>query len=103
MNPPPTWGAAATGRRAKLAACARGVAAGRLGAGRARKEDSVSAAAGVLWTAGVGEQVTAGQPLLELHTADPARIPRALEALEEAIGVDTGDVPLPLVIDRITA
>ena len=55
-------------------------AAWRLGAGRARKEDPVSAAAGVVWTAGVGERVTAGQPLLELQTDDAARIPRALEA-----------------------
>jgi thymidine phosphorylase len=62
----------------------------------------VSAAAGVTWTAGVGEQVTAGQPLLELHTDEPARIERALEALEGAIGVDTDDEPLPLLIDRIT-
>ena len=63
----------------------------------------MSAAAGVVWTAGVGEQVTAGQPLLELHTDDAARIPRALEALEGAVGIDTGDTPLPLVLDRITA
>jgi len=95
--------APATGTLTRLDAYALGVAAWRLGAGRARKEDPVSAAAGVLWTAGVGEQVTAGQPLLELHTDAAARIPRALEALEGAIGVDTGDVPLPLVLDRITA
>jgi thymidine phosphorylase len=95
--------APATGTLTRLDAYALGVAAWRLGAGRARKEDPVSAAAGVLWTAGVGEQVTAGQPLLELHTDDAARIPRALEALEGAVGVDTGDTPLPLVLDRITA
>ena len=63
----------------------------------------MSVAAGVTWTAGVGERVTAGQPLLELQTDDAARIPRALEALEGAIGVDTDDEPLPLLIDRITA
>jgi thymidine phosphorylase len=51
----------------------------------------------------VGEQVVAGQPLLELHTDDPDRIPRALEALEGAVGVDTGEQPLPLLLDRITA
>jgi thymidine phosphorylase len=45
--------------------------------------------------------VTAGQPLLELHSDDAARIPRALEALEGAIGVDTDDELLPLVVDRI--
>src|SRR5918911_1761349 len=95
--------APASGTLTRLDAYALGVAAWRLGAGRARKEDPVSAAAGVLWTAGVGEQVTAGQPLLELHTDDATRIPRALEALKGAVGVDTDDRPLPLVLDRITA
>src|SRR3954449_9397370 len=94
--------APATGTLTRLDAFALGVAAWRLGAGRARKEDSVSAAAGVLWTAGVGDRVVEGQPLLELHTDDPARIERALEALDGAIGVDGGDQPLPLILDRIT-
>jgi thymidine phosphorylase len=93
--------APATGTLTRLDAYAVGVAAWRLGAGRARKEDPVSAAAGVTWTAGVGERVTEGQPLLELHTDDPARIGRALEALQGAVGVDTADEPLPLVLDRV--
>ncbi len=93
--------APATGTLTRLDALAVGVAAWRLGAGRARKEDPVSAAAGVTWTATVGEQVTAGQPLLELHTDDAVRIPRALEALEGAVGVDTDDRPLPLILERI--
>ena len=83
--------APATGTLTRLDAMAVGLAAWRLGAGRARKEDPVSAAAGVLWTAGVGDSVTAGSPLLELQTDDAARIPRALEALEGAIGIDTDD------------
>jgi thymidine phosphorylase len=95
--------APASGTLTRLDAYSLGVAAWRLGAGRARKEDPVSAAAGVVWTAGVGEQVVEGQPLLELQTDDPARIARALEALEGAIGVDTDDEPLPLLLDRITA
>jgi thymidine phosphorylase len=93
--------APATGTLTRLDAYAVGVAAWRLGAGRARKEDPVSAAAGITWTATVGEPVREGQPLLELHTDDPARIPRALEVLEGAIGVDTADRPLPLLLDRI--
>jgi thymidine phosphorylase len=93
--------APATGTLTRLDAYSLGVAAWRLGAGRARKEDPVSAAAGVVWTAGVGDRVTAGQPLLELQTDDAARIPRALEAVEGAIGVDTGEQPLPLILDRI--
>jgi thymidine phosphorylase len=95
--------APASGTLTRLDAFSLGVAAWRLGAGRARKEDPVSAAAGVVWTAGVGERVTVGQPLLELQTDDAARIPRALEALEGAIGVDTGEEQLPLILDRITA
>jgi len=95
--------APATGMLTRLDAFSLGVAAWRLGAGRARKEDPVSAAAGVVWHAGVGEQVTAGQPLLELQTDDAGRIERALQALDGAVGVDTQDTVLPLVVDRITA
>ncbi|GHE10723.1 thymidine phosphorylase [Klenkia taihuensis] len=95
--------APATGTLTRLDAFALGVAAWRLGAGRARKEDPVSASAGVVWHASVGEQVTAGQPLLELQTDDAARIERALAALDGAVGVDTDDTVLPLVVDRITA
>ena len=42
--------APATGTLTRLDAFSLGVAAWRLGAGRARKEDPVSAAAGVVWT-----------------------------------------------------
>ncbi|MFE3177200.1 thymidine phosphorylase [Amycolatopsis sp. NPDC059090] len=65
-----------------LDAYAVGVAAWRLGAGRARKEDPVQAAAGILCHAKPGDAVVAGQPLLELHTDTPEAIPAALAALE---------------------
>jgi len=93
--------APASGRLTRLDAYAVGVAAWRLGAGRARKQDPVSATAGITWNAGVGDEVREGEPLLDLHTDDPKRIPRAMEALEDAIGIDAGDELLPLVIDRI--
>ncbi len=93
--------APSTGRLTRLDAYGVGVAAWRLGAGRARKQDPVSATAGVTWQAGVGDYVHEGQPLLELHTDHAERIPRALEALEGAIGVDTDDELLPLIVDRI--
>ncbi|MBA3799547.1 MAG: thymidine phosphorylase [Geodermatophilaceae bacterium] len=93
--------APSTGRLTRLDAYGVGVAAWRLGAGRARKQDPVSATAGVTWQAGVGDYVREGQPLLELHTDHAERIPRALEALEGAIGVDTDDELLPLIVDRI--
>jgi thymidine phosphorylase len=86
----------------RLDAYAVGVAAWRLGAGRARKEDPVSAAAGVQMLAKPGDRVTAGAPLLRLHTDDPARFPRAVEALAGAIEVAPAPLaPQPLVLDRI--
>ena len=86
----------------RLDAMGIGVAAWRLGAGRARKEDAVSAAAGVVCLAKPGDAVVAGQPILELHTDDDATIDAALAALRGAIEV--GDAPVatpPLVLERI--
>jgi thymidine phosphorylase len=95
--------AAATGFVQDLDARAVGVAAWRLGAGRARKEDPVSAAAGVICLVKPGEPVQAGQPVLELRTDDPARFGRALEALDGAISIGPQPPSLPpVVIERIS-
>src|SRR5699024_8746808 len=72
----------------RMDARAVGVCAWRLGAGRAVASDTVQAAAGVLLHAKPGEDVRAGQPLMTLHTDDAARIPRAVQAVENAIDVD---------------
>jgi thymidine phosphorylase len=94
--------APASGVLTRLDAYAVGVAAWRLGAGRARKEDPVSPAAGVVMRAKPGDQVTAGAPLLELHTDDQARIDRAVAALDGAVAVgDTAPTRPALVLDRI--
>jgi thymidine phosphorylase len=85
-----------------LDARAVGVAAWRLGAGRARKEDPVSAAAGIICLAKPGEQVAAGAPVLELRSDDSTRFDRALEALAGAIDIgQEPPEPAPLIIDRI--
>jgi thymidine phosphorylase len=80
-------------------ALAVGVAAWRLGAGRARKEDAVQAAAGIRLLVGLGEAVRAGQPLLELHTDTPDAVPGARAALDGGIVVGDGPAPArpPLV------
>jgi thymidine phosphorylase len=91
-----------TGVLTRLDAYAVGVAAWRLGAGRARKEDPVSAAAGVEMLAKPGDRVTAGAPLLRLHADDPGRFARALDALAGAVEVGPAPLePTPLVLDRI--
>jgi thymidine phosphorylase len=79
-----------------------GIAGWRLGAGRARKEDPVSAAAGVVLHKKPGDPVRAGDVLYELRSDDPARIPAAREAAAAAVTIAA--VPpggTPLVIERI--
>jgi thymidine phosphorylase len=95
--------AQASGVLTKLDALAVGVAAWRLGAGRARKEDPVSPVAGVELHAKPGDTVRAGQPLLTLHAGDPARFERALDSLDGAVEIGESYEPRPLVIDRVTA
>jgi thymidine phosphorylase len=88
----------------RLDAMAVGLAAWRLGAGRARKEDPVQAGAGVVWHARPGDAVTAGAPLFTLLTDEPERFDRALESLQggyEIAPLGTPCTPGPLVIDRI--
>jgi thymidine phosphorylase len=87
-----------------LDAMAVGLAAWRLGAGRARKEDPVQAAAGVEMLAKPGDTVIEGQDLLRLHTDEPERFERALAALADGVEVSppgTSYDPVPLVIDRV--
>jgi len=89
-----------------LDAYAVGVAAWRLGAGRARKEDPVQAGAGIELHARPGDAVRAGQPLLTLHTDTPERFARAREALSGGVVVDAHGTPgahRPLVLDRVAA
>ena len=83
-------------------ALAVGLAAWRLGAGRARREDSVQAGAGVRLHAKPGDRVAAGDALFTLHTDTPERFDRARAALEGGYAVGDG-VPgqQPLVIDRV--
>ncbi|MEO3756579.1 thymidine phosphorylase [Streptomyces sp. B6B3] len=93
--------APASGVLTTLDAYAVGVAAWRLGAGRTRKEDPVQAGAGVELHAKPGDRVTAGAPLLTLHTDTPERFETALAALAgdaiivspEQTATDQGAVP----------
>jgi thymidine phosphorylase len=87
----------------RLDARAVGVAAWRLGAGRARKEDDVNHAAGIVCLAKPGDEVAAGQPILELRADDETRFGPAFAALAGAAQVGPEpDATEPLVIERIT-
>jgi len=75
-----------------------GVAAWRLGAGRARKGDAVSASAGVVCLAKPGDRIEEGAPLLELHADDDALFSRVREPSNQAIEI--GPEP-PVREDRV--
>jgi thymidine phosphorylase len=87
----------------RLDAMAVGTAAWRLGAGRERKEDSVSATAGIICLAKPGDPVREGQPLVELHTDDEERFAAALAALDGAVAVSAEGPPppAPAVLEHI--
>jgi len=79
-----------------------GLAAVELGAGRARKEDAVDPAAGLLLRKRVGDEVRAGEPLAELHAASEGRLDAGEARWHGAVTI--GDVPpaaAPLVLERL--
>ena len=98
--------APADGVLVQLDALAVGVAAWRLGAGRARRQDTVQAGAGIELHAKPGAVVRGGEPLMTLHTDTPDRFERALEALQGATFIaPEGSRPdlLALVVERVAA
>ena len=96
--------APADGVLVELDALSVGVAAWRLGAGRARKEDVVQAGAGVVMHAKPGAVVRAGEPLMTLLTDTPEKFDRAKEALEGAVVIaPEGSRPArKLILDRVS-
>jgi thymidine phosphorylase len=64
----------------------------------------VQAGAGIELHAKPGDTVTAGQPLMTLHTDTPERFARAIEIAETAAVIeDTNAFEAPkLIIDRIS-
>ena len=108
--------AASSGVLTRMEALPFGIAAWRLGAGRARAEDAVVHSAGIDLHVKPGDAVAVGQPLFTLSAEDAARFDRALDALEGAyevaaagtasglsVGANAGAVASPLILDRITA
>jgi pyrimidine-nucleoside phosphorylase len=73
-----------------------------LGAGRDRVQDPVDPAVGITLHAKPGDEIRKGQPVLELHYRDPARLEAALKLLSRAITV--GDTPpsrTPLIVGEV--
>lgn len=86
----------------ELDALALGVGSWRLGAGRARKEDSVQLTAGIEIHADLGQKVVKGQKLLTLHTETPDKFDRALESITPGIVIgDEQPAERQIILDRI--
>jgi pyrimidine-nucleoside phosphorylase len=62
-----------------------------LGAGRDRVDDAVDPAVGILLTAKPGTRVSAGDPILDVHYREPAKLDAALVLARRAITI--GDEP----------
>ena len=91
-----------TGYISKLDCRSVGIAAWRLGAGRAKKEDPVSPTAGVVCLAKPGDQVRTGEPVLELHGDNDNSFDSAIEALDGAIEIsEVAPNNYPLILDKI--
>src|SRR5712664_1200408 len=79
-----------------------GFASVELGAGRARKEDAVDPAAGLLLRKRVGDAVRAGEVLAELHAASEARLEAGEARFRAALAIGQAAPPeRPLVLERI--
>jgi pyrimidine-nucleoside phosphorylase len=73
-----------------------------LGAGRDRVEDSVDPAVGIMVMAKPGDAVRAGDPILELHYRDRARLDAATRLTSRAITIDDRRPPAaPLIVAEV--
>jgi pyrimidine-nucleoside phosphorylase len=76
-------------------ALAVGLASLELGAGRARKEDKVDHAAGMVIEAPVGAKVRAGDPLVTVHARSKELVDRVTPRLEKAWRLSDHEVTRP--------
>ena len=80
-----------------------GIASNILGAGRSQVGDPVDHAVGIVARVGIGDQVRAGDPLVELHHRDGRGLAEALTLC--AAAVEVGDEPPPArdhVLDHVS-
>jgi pyrimidine-nucleoside phosphorylase len=74
-----------------------------LGAGRDRVDEGVDPAVGIMVLVAPGENVAAGEPVLELHYRDRPRLDAALPLAQRAITVgDAPPAPRPLILGEVS-
>jgi pyrimidine-nucleoside phosphorylase len=81
-----------------------GWAVQRLGAGRVRPGDPVSAYAGLEMHAKLGDSLAQGQPLATLYSEDPALLDESEEMLRETLSISAElPAPIPLIRELVTS
>jgi pyrimidine-nucleoside phosphorylase len=70
-----------------------GIAAMALGAGRENKDSPIDYGAGIRLLKKNGEYVRQGEPILDLYTSDPEKVPLALGLLSEAVAIAASYIP----------
>ncbi|GAB4438892.1 MAG: pyrimidine-nucleoside phosphorylase [Chloroflexi bacterium OHK40] len=91
------------GSVAAIDGMALGLAVNDLGGGRARKEDVIDPAVGLVLHARVGSRVVAGAPLLTIHAATRADAERVAPRLAAAYTITDGPVDPPPLIEEIVS
>ncbi len=80
-----------------------GMAAVELGAGRARKDDSIDHAVGIIVHKKVGETIMVGEPTFTIHANDTTKLARAKQMLHNTLVYsDQATLPLPTFYDIFT-
>ena len=98
-----SWRAPESGMLTRIDALAVGVAAWRLGAGRARKEDPVSAQLRASsCSPSPATRCAPASRCWNCTPTTPTGSRRAEEALEDAFDIGAAHEPTPLVLDRIS-
>jgi pyrimidine-nucleoside phosphorylase len=72
-----------------------------LGGGRRRKEDAIDPSVGIVLKAKVGDETSAGQPLLEVHANDAGRLAQALAELPRAYRFSEEPIRPPELVTAI--
>ena len=85
--------AEADGFLAHVNGTALGLAAQRMGAGRARKEDVIDPAVGFVMEKRIGDFVKQGDPIVTLHAHDASSAAQAEAAIRAALGFEQTPVP----------
>ncbi len=78
-----------------------GTAAGELGAGRLKKDDSIDLSVGFILKKRIGDSVKASDVLCEVHASDAEKLKAALKKIRECITISDSSIKPTLIYEEI--